>query len=55
MGNQTEIRIRWEPVKKGLRLEAGGAYFAGGRFRETSTAGRSSDSRYFFFETIFTF
>lgn len=55
VGNQTEVRLRWEPIKKGLRLETGAAYFAGGRFRETSTAGRSSDSRYFFFESIFTF
>jgi hypothetical protein len=38
-----------------MRFETGGAYLAGGRFRETSTSGRSSDTHYFFFETIFTF
>lgn len=55
VGSQVECRLRWEPCKGNLRFEAGGAYFAGGRFRETSTAGRASDTRYAFFETIVTF
>ena len=55
IGQQVECRLRWDPCAKNMRFEMGGAYFAGGRFRETSTSGRSSDTRYFFFETIFTF
>ena len=55
VGQQTECRLRWEPCKSNMRFEIGGAYLAGGRFRDTSTANRSSDTRYFFAETIFTF
>lgn len=55
VGQQTECRLRWEPCKSNMRFEVGGAYLAGGRFRETSAAGRSTDTRYFFAETIFTF
>lgn len=55
VGQQTELRLRWEPCKRNMRFEVGGAYLAGGNFRETSTSGRSSDTRYFFAETIFTF
>lgn len=55
VGTQTECRLRWEPCRDNLRFETGGAYLAGGNYRETSTTGRSSDARYFFFETILTF
>ena len=55
VGQQTECRLRWEPCKSNMRFEVGGAYLAGGRFRDTATTNRSSDTRYFFAETIFTF
>ncbi|MFK7741514.1 MAG: alginate export family protein [Planctomycetota bacterium] len=55
VGSQTECRLRWDMCKRNVRFETGAAYLAGGRFRETSAAGRRPDTHYFFFETIFTF
>ena len=55
IGDQVECRIRWDVQPKSLRLEAGAAYFSGGTFRETSTAGRPTDTNYFYFQTIWTF
>ena len=55
VGQQYECRLRWDALPKSVRLEGGAAYLAGGQFRETSTAGRKTDTSYFFFETIFTF
>ncbi|MCA8952400.1 MAG: alginate export family protein [Planctomycetes bacterium] len=55
VGSQIEARLRWDAVPKNLRLETGGAYFVGDDFRETSTSGRSTDTRYFFFEATVTF
>lgn len=55
VGQQYECRLRWDPLPKSVRLEGGAAYLAGGQFRETSTAGRKTNTSYFFFETIFTF
>lgn len=55
IGQQYECRLRWDVKPKSVRLEGGAAYLAGGQFRETATTGRQSDTRYFFFEAIFTF
>jgi hypothetical protein len=55
IGQQVECRLRWDVKPKSVRLEGGAVYLSGGQFRETSTAGRSTDTRYFFFEAIFTF
>ena len=55
VGQQVECRLRWDAIPKSVRFEGGAAYMSGGQFRETSTIGRSVDTRYFFFETIFTF
>ena len=55
IGQQVECRLRWDVMPKSVRLEGGAAYLSGGQFRDTSTAGRPSDTRYFFFQAIFTF
>lgn len=55
IGQQVECRLRWDVLPKSVRLEGGAAYLSGGQFRQTSTAGRKTDTRYFFFEAIFTF
>lgn len=55
VGQQVECRLRWDVSPKSVRLEGGAAYMSGGQFRQTSTAGRRSDTSYFFFEAIFTF
>ena len=55
IGQQVECRLRWDVKPKSVRLEGGAAYLSGGQFRETSLSNRSTDTRYFFFEAIFTF
>lgn len=55
VGSQIECRLRWEPCKKQVRIEGGGAYFAGGSFRDATQPVGGGDTRYGFLEVIFWF
>ena len=56
IGQQLEIRVRWEMVPQTLRFEAGGAYLFKGSFADNApNANGEGDANYFYSQLLFTF
>jgi len=56
IGNQAEIRIRWEVIPHNIRFETGAAYLFAGEFMENApNSNQKNDANYLYLQTIFTF
>lgn len=56
LGNQAEIRIRWDVFSGNLRIETGAAYLSAGEFMENApNTNGEGHSTYAYLQTIFTF
>ncbi len=55
IGNQFEVRWRWNILPKSVRIEAGIAYLAQGEFQKDAPGGQNTDTVYGYMQVAWTF